>query len=620
MIAAMEARSVHAADCLTQTDKVLQKAAELHLCEDPAWLALGHYRRDGKGWMSTVDDPRFFLADRGKTDPNAELVATIRGFFAAGTNIEKHATSRFVARLAWLRERCLLSADDIPIFKDTAYTRLLAEVRPTRIFLAFPAPVAEGMNSAFGHVFLIFVHADRSPLLAPTISYAALIDKTGGPFYPILGLWGGFKAYFTAMPYAERLKEYNSIAFRDMWEFELDLTPDEVERIFQHAWELRHIYSRYYFLGENCAYGVLALLDVARPGLCSPVFDRRLFILPLDVVRRVRELGLVKSTRYVPSVLTALRMNAQMLSDPEIGTSKDMATGDESKTRGLLETTNTLKQSTMLNVAMSLAQIRATKGKASVHEHQQIQGSLFRAAQSVAVEKGYGLTPVMPEFPEAGHRSSRLSAGMVRRGGENYGLVGIRPAYHDLLDPSAAMDAGVQLQFFASEVLLAETSHIAEWQLVLADMEALKPCDALYAPLSHRFMISTIYRNNTPLPEGWDGTIEGGVGFSYALYNRSLLFGLGEFSFESQTRQNDPWFGLGPSIGFVSDLPGASRTVLRGEWQINGVASDCTSWELSAAYSVEFAKQMNALVQYAAGNVSGEETRTELRLEARLYF
>lgn len=357
-----------------KADQVVDVAIKLRLYNDPEWLALGHYRRAGKGWKSTIDDPRFFLAKNGKIDPKAELLATIRAFYAPSTNTEEHAANRFVARLSWLTERCNLSNRSVPTFDDSDYQRLLSEVNPTSIVLAFPAPSANGLSSAFGHVFLIFVRADRSRLLAPTISYAALVDQDVGLLYPVLGLAGGFKGYFTALPYAEKLKEYNSAACRDVWEYELALTPKEIERIFQHAWEMRSIYSRYYFLDENCAYGVLSLLNVGRPGLCPSSFDHRLFIVPLDVIRHIQQQGLVNATHYAPSLLTTMRTDAKDMSDPEIAVARAMAYGKETPEQGFLTITNPLAQATALHVALSLATIRETRGETSFDEHKQIMG------------------------------------------------------------------------------------------------------------------------------------------------------------------------------------------------------------------------------------------------------
>ncbi len=612
-------QSVCATDDSTISDHVIQKAGKLRLYDDPVWLAIGHYQQNSKGWISTVADPRFFLSERGKTDPKAELEATIRAFFAPRVNIEEHATSRFVARLAWLRERGVLSEDELPSFHDTNYEKLLAEVRPTKILLAFPSPLAEGMNSAFGHVFLIFVHDDRSPLLAPSVSYAALIDKSRGVLYPILGLAGGFKAYYTTQTYTEKLKEYSAIDCRDMWEYELTLRPDEVERIFQHTWEMMHIYSWYYFLDENCSYGVLALLNTARPGLCSPAIDRRLFILPLDVIRQVREQGLVESTRYLPSVLTSMRTLAQKLSNSELVAAKAMACGKEDPMQ-VLKNTNSVTPATMLDVAMSLAQIRVATGEASVDEHQKIMGSLIRAVQNTQTESRSDDIPDVPPYPETAHLPSRLSTGVAIRNDTVYWLAGIRPAYHDFLDPSEAMDPAVQLQLMATEVLVDKTGDIAEWKLCLFDMETLRPCDTLYAPLSHRLKVSTIYRNEAISPSEWNCETEGGLGYSYALFERTLVYGMGEVDLQTRTLQGDTWMGVGPSGGFVTDLPWKARAFFKGRYQINSVDPDCLRFDLSAGYSIAVTKQMSIAIQYVKEMIIGEESDTELRLEGRLYF
>lgn len=62
---------------------LLNRAAERRLHRERAWEVLLHYRPRGEERKSLVDDPRFFLSPEGKTDPEAELAATLRGIFAA---------------------------------------------------------------------------------------------------------------------------------------------------------------------------------------------------------------------------------------------------------------------------------------------------------------------------------------------------------------------------------------------------------------------------------------------------------------------------------------------------------------------------------------------------------
>ena len=51
------------------------------LSQDSYWLQLGHYRTAvTSDWKSEVDESSFFIATQGKTNPKAELLATIDAF------------------------------------------------------------------------------------------------------------------------------------------------------------------------------------------------------------------------------------------------------------------------------------------------------------------------------------------------------------------------------------------------------------------------------------------------------------------------------------------------------------------------------------------------------------
>ena len=87
----------------------LQKAAQAkRLWEHREWQVLLHYRPRlfGSGVESQVDDVSFFLSSSGKSDPRAELDATLASFFAppakqAGT---EHPQCQFIARYQWLKQ------------------------------------------------------------------------------------------------------------------------------------------------------------------------------------------------------------------------------------------------------------------------------------------------------------------------------------------------------------------------------------------------------------------------------------------------------------------------------------------------------------------------------------
>ncbi len=82
----------------TYLDVLLQSAREKHLADERYWDVLLHYKKNGSGRKSLVDDPRYFLAPDGKVNPGAELEATIRSFFQEEIKDKEHPRCRFIAR------------------------------------------------------------------------------------------------------------------------------------------------------------------------------------------------------------------------------------------------------------------------------------------------------------------------------------------------------------------------------------------------------------------------------------------------------------------------------------------------------------------------------------------
>src|SRR5690348_15259365 len=61
---------------------LLRRASEEKLADDRYWHLLLHYRKNlFEGSTSEADDPGFFLAPDGKTNPQAELTATLTQLF-----------------------------------------------------------------------------------------------------------------------------------------------------------------------------------------------------------------------------------------------------------------------------------------------------------------------------------------------------------------------------------------------------------------------------------------------------------------------------------------------------------------------------------------------------------
>src|SRR5262249_37565820 len=182
-------------------------------------------------------------------------------------------------------------------------------LNPGGVTLVFPAAFLNSPTSMYGHTLLRIDAKDqdeRTRLLAYAVNFTAATTETNGVIFAIGGVIGTFPGVFSVLPYYLKVREYSDLENRDIWEYELNLTPDEVDRLLMHAWELRSVYFYYYFFDENCAYYLLELLEAARPDLdLTSAF--RWWAIPSDTVRKVVEQkGLLKRTVYRPSNATLI--------------------------------------------------------------------------------------------------------------------------------------------------------------------------------------------------------------------------------------------------------------------------------------------------------------------------
>ena len=113
------------------------------------------------------------------------------------------------------------------------------------------------------------------------------------------------------MPYYEKVKEYNDFENRDLWEYQLNLSPEEITQGLKHLWEIKRVNFPYYFLSSNCSYQLLGLLEAARPNTYLRQ-DFPIYAIPTDTLRRVlEEKDILRKLVYRPANGTTLAYHAQ---------------------------------------------------------------------------------------------------------------------------------------------------------------------------------------------------------------------------------------------------------------------------------------------------------------------
>ena len=308
-------------------EELLARARAGRLAADPGWLRLGHYQRTlTGGWKSQADGKEFFLAKGGKTDPAAELEATLRGFFDDAPKREEldDAQCRFPARFAFLGRRLGFDLARLPPRRCPKLEDFLARTRPRGVTLVFSSYYLNNPASSFGHTLLRLDKTGearpekRFELLDHGVDYSASVDTGNAVLYAAKGLLGFFKGEFKIYAYYYKVRQYGDYESRDLWEYELALLPEEVAMLAAHVWELGGTWFDYWYLDENCSYHVLSALEAAAPRLDLVSHVGRFVVLPSDTVLALfQNPGLVRAVHYRPSIRTQFEARARALGAAE---------------------------------------------------------------------------------------------------------------------------------------------------------------------------------------------------------------------------------------------------------------------------------------------------------------
>ncbi|MFL1403819.1 DUF4105 domain-containing protein [Marinobacter sp. M1N3S26] len=492
------------------------------LATTDAWLTLGHYHPDtlGSGHTSQADDDSFFFAGNGKTDPEAELRATIEAISAPVTGDDNnHARCRFPARDTWIRSHLDLPEPEVDC-ED--FSNWKAELNTRAVTLVFAASYLNSPSSMFGHTFLRLdppkEDGETNLLLANTISYAAdAAEHDSEILFAYRGIFGGYPGITTVQPYYEMVRVYSDIENRDLWEYRLNLTPDEVDQMLAHTWEVQDRNFDYYFFDENCAYRLLALIDVARPG--TRLLDEvSTHAIPSDTIRWVVDRDLVAEVTYRPSAATQVNYALGKLDGDEKQLAAAIANGYVQVDDTEVQSRPPASRAKILDATYDYVRHQVQEEGWPRDFAAPLSHDLLMARSQLTDQPSLG-SPREPEVrDDQGHDTMRLGLAGGYTGDRHYAELSLRPAYHDLLDPPAGYRPGAQLQFLRLDSrLYSDNQEFQVEKLVGVEIRSLTPRNAFFSPLSWQVGFGG---RRSELPDGnriFTPYLEGGAGGTWRL-------------------------------------------------------------------------------------------------------
>jgi len=524
------------------------------VAQQPYWQRLLHLDAGGR---SRVDDRRFFLSAAARPTAAEELHATLAGArLPVADDPNRHPGCRFPARYRWLQEQGLLTADDGPAISCPDYQQWRQQVSAERVSLIFPAAFMNSPSSMYGHTFLRFDPANAaagSLWLSWALNFGANIStEDNSLLYAYKGLFGGYPGQFNMMPYYRKIQEYNRMENRDMWEYPLDLSAAEVDRLLEHVWELKEVNFDYFFFDENCSFQLLELLDLVRPDAhLTAAFEWH--AIPADTVRAVVNAGMVEGVAYRPANQTRFDALAATLTDAE----RDLLvrlSRQPTDSAADFERLPAERQRLLVQGAYDYLRLAQDGGVRDADANRRSYQLLQRINRQPAAPLP---APETPTDPVLGHYSGLARAGLGRRAGVMFTELGFRAAYQDLLDADQGFPAGSQLEMGELGLRLYAGGNLKPERFDLVSIRSLPPRSALFQPWSWQVQAGyeRVY-SDADWRDNGVAQVTGGGGLSYAANRqRTTLFGLLTGRLEFNDRFADPLaLGLGLDLGARHDF------------------------------------------------------------------
>lgn len=459
--------------------------------------------------------------------------------------------------------------------------------------------------------------AEHLELLDFGIDFSADVDTPNALAYAWRGLTGAFRGTFKRIPFYYKVREYNDYESRDLWEYDLSLSPEERLRLATHLWELGDTWFDYWYLTENCSYHVLGALEAARPDL-ELLAHVRSPVVPADTVRALLENeGLVRAIRFRPSLRRTFRARlagldsagrdavAELARDPAAAFPDGLS--DEDRIRAL-------------DAAADLVDLRHAKElvfEKGGEGHDLKQALLTRRAAIGKPSPALEVVRPEDEGVHLGHAPRRFGAGAaIRDGGARVWDLRWRLTLHDLADPSAGHPDLASLEILPIRLRWRESDRFdlrdLEVEADLARIVSLTPLDAfdLQPSWSLRGGVTTVRDGGCPgclaglAAFGGGGAIAtpGRAATLFALAEARAFWGPDLAGIEGTGIRA----GLGPSGGVRLRFHPRLLALAGGAWLWLPGQEIASTWEASAVLRWQVAEPLAIDLEGRAGPLGAE--------------
>lgn len=546
--------------CSAMASEQISQEKYEEVARSKAWYRLMQYEPNMWGRLrSLVDGHDFFFAEKGKFDPYAELVASAQAMnqdLKIGI-YKQHPQCALPVRYQFLKKHLGLNVSEVACPKLKEYLDIFHN--PRAASLVFSSAYPNNPASMFGHTF-IKIHSDRgSDLLDQGLNFAAYVGPDESSLAFIWrGLIGGYPGEWAHQPYYVKVDEYSNFESRDLWEYELDFTPEEVQNLVLYAWELAtNADFEYYFFDENCSYQMLTLMTAIKPEW--DILHYRIYVIPGETVKNiVFHPGVVRKTRFRPSFQKRVFQRYDALTSAEkkeffqlINNEKAVT---DSKSRFVLDA-----------VAAYYDYNRRESTKKYQKLYEARREELLKHRSTLGVTSDEEIQRLVPlaagTRPEIGHDAYVFALGAGARGREDeagavYSLR-LKSAYHDLLNNDQGYTPFTHVDFPGFELRYDEVRRQVNLEhLNLLSVTSLYPWSLIDRRWSWRVNLGLLTARDYGCDSCLHPQLSGGFGGTLGLLGgRALAYFLATAHLELHHRLRRGYrYGPGFEVGALTNF------------------------------------------------------------------
>ncbi len=456
-------------------ENILTKIKTEKLYNAKQWKRLLHFK-NGK---SEIDDPAFFFSPEGKFNAKAELEASIKKLINDKSDTDKSTLCYYPSRSYWILEQLPELKKIITRPRCEGLKKELSALNAKRVTLILASAHINSPASAFGHTFLRIDASEDTSLVSYAVNYAAQTRETNGIIYAYQGLFGGYGGRYSIEPYSKKIRTYSDLEQRDIWEYPLNLTQTELDRLILHIFEIRHFYADYFFVSENCSYNLLWLIDIAKEGAATKngnlVDPFKYKAIPIDTLRAVADAGLVKETVYRPSKRKKILQKVKAIKNsPKAIRFAKSHDYDLNALNGLSKS----QKANALELATLLLQTEHSDGKITKKEYLGHFLMLLNARSELGdIESNDIKTPFAPVNS---HLSTKMS---LAYGSDDEAILRMKVAYHDIYDNESGYVPGAYINFFDTAFKYKDNKLKLD-EINLLDIRSYAIQDPIFKPIS----------------------------------------------------------------------------------------------------------------------------------------